>query len=729
MKVVRVVLDVPLDTHFDYLAPEVAGDLIGLRVLAPFGPRQMVGVIVAEAERSELEPGRLKPLVRILRDIPPLPHEVLELCKFCRRYYHHPFGAIVLNALPTALRRTAGFKQRTVSSFVLTDAGRELDPAQVPTRAVTKHRLLNALQQNGKASGTELAAISPGYRKTLREFIALGWVEERREPEQPQLASLPASPQPQLNEEQRHAVEAVQNQLTGFNVWLLHGITGSGKTEVYLHLIARFIQEGRQVLVLVPEINLTPQLEATFRGRFPQSTLVNLHSGLGETERAQNWLLAQSGAAQIVLGTRLAVFTPLPRLGLVIVDEEHDSSFKQQEGLRYSARDVAVARARQLDIPVLLGSATPSLESWHNAQSGRYRLLQLSRRAAMSAALPTVRCIDMRREKPLEGLSKSLITALGERLQKGEQSLVFINRRGYAPVLTCGECGWLSPCPRCSARLVVHLRERRLRCHHCGHQEIIPVACPDCGNADLKALGQGTQRVEMTLAQLFPTARILRIDRDSTRRKGAWQEAMQQVHADQVDILVGTQILAKGHDFPKITLVGILNADGALYSTDFRASERLFAQLMQVSGRAGRAAIAGEVLVQTEFPEHILYHSLVQHDYAAFAESELLQRQRAGFPPFTHQALLRAEAPKLDTALGFLVTARNLALSIGNGVTLYDPVPAQMMRHSGNERAQLLVQSDSRKVLQAFLGAWMALLTASQTRNVRWSLDVDPLEF
>ena len=440
--------------------------------------------------------------------------------------------------------------------------------------------------------------------------------------------------------------------------FLLHGITGSGKTEVYVHLMHEMLQRGGQVLLLVPEINLTPQLENYFRSRFPDVELVSLHSGLADGERAQNWLKAQSGAARIVLGTRLAVFTPLPKLSLILVDEEHDASFKQQDGLRYSARDVAIFRANQRAVPIVLGSATPSLESWYNAQSGRYRLLQLKQRAVQPAKLPTVRCMDVSQLPLKDGLSQPLLAAIETRLQLGEQSLIFINRRGYAPVLMCSACGWLSECKHCAGKLVLHLKDRSLRCHHCGQQQRVPHACPTCGDADLKPVGIGTQRVETALQEHFPQARILRVDRDSTRNKGAWNAMRKQIHDGEADILIGTQMLAKGHDFPNLTLVGVLSPDGALYSADFRASEKLFAQLTQVGGRAGRADKPGEVIVQTAFPNHPLFQALRAHDYEIWAQTLLAERQMAGFPPFTYQVLLSAEGKQEADVLAFLQQAR-----------------------------------------------------------------------
>jgi primosomal protein N' (replication factor Y) (superfamily II helicase) len=439
----------------------------------------------------------------------------------------------------------------------------------------------------------------------------------------------------------------------------------------------------------------------------------------------RNWLAAHSGDARILLGTRLSVFTPLPALGLIIVDEEHDASFKQTEGFCYSARDVAVVRARQRDVPVILGSATPALETYYNAIKGRYVLLELPLR--INARPPRIASIPMRGAAAPDGLSSQLLDAIAQRLARGEQTLIFINRRGFAPVLMCHSCGWLSGCHRCSAQLVLHMPARELHCHHCGHRARVPNACPNCGNPALAPLGQGTQRVETALVQQFPSARILRIDRDSTRRKHAWTTMRDLIRAREVDILVGTQILAKGHDFPHLALVGVLNADAMLYSADFRASERLYALLTQVAGRAGRGEADGEVLIQTEFPEHPLYGALRAQDQARFASALLDERRRAGFPPYVHQALLRAEAPKVESALRFLDHAKEIGRTLG-GVDLYDPVPATMVRLAGRERAQLLVQSTSRPGLHTFLSAWRDMLLHEKSRAARWTLEIDPAE-
>ncbi|TXG98723.1 MAG: primosomal protein N' [Rhodocyclaceae bacterium] len=535
---------------------------------------------------------------------------------------------------------------------------------------------------------------------------------------------------PDLTAEQSVAVEAIDPG-AGFSACLLHGVTGSGKTEVYLRLVEKTLALGRQVLLLVPEINLTPQLEDRVRARFPEAGVVSLHSELAEAARERNWRAAFAGEASIVLGTRLSIFTPLPRLGLIVVDEEHDASFKQQDGMRYSARDIAVFRARQLGIPILLGSATPSLETWANAQGGRYGLLTLRERANPEARLPAVRVLDTRRMVLKEGVSEPLIAAIKERLARGEQSLVFLNRRGYAPVLACPACGWVSRCTRCAANMVLHLSDRRLRCHHCGCEHRIPKACPTCGNQDIHPFGRGTQRLEDWLKEQFPEARVLRVDRDSVKSRKQWEALVERIHAGEADILVGTQMLAKGHDFPKLTLVGALGADAALFAADWRAPERLFAQLMQVAGRAGRAELKGEVLIQTQYPDHPLFAALVAHDYPGFAAAQLKEREQAGFPPYAFQAMLRAEAPAMADAIAFLQAAAGLPV-IGEheNVFIYDPVPMKMARLANLERGQLLAESHSRPALQAFLPRWREAIEGLKAPSkLRWHIEVDPLEF
>ncbi len=539
-----------------------------------------------------------------------------------------------------------------------------------------------------------------------------------------------ALPIPALTEEQATAIANIAVD-GGFSAQLLYGVTGSGKTEVYLRLVEQALALGKQVLLLVPEINLTPQLEERVRGRFTERTVVSLHSELAEAARERNWRAAFSGEADIVLGTRLSIFTPMPRLGLIIVDEEHDASFKQQDGMRYSARDIAMVRARQLSIPVLLGSATPALETWANARDGgRYQLLTLKERANPEATLPTVHIVDTRKMVLREGVSNALVSAIQQRLERAEQSLVFLNRRGYAPVLACPACGWVSRCQRCAANLVLHLADRRLRCHHCGFENGIPKACPTCGNQDIHPFGRGTQRVETWLKSEFPDARILRVDRDSVKSRKQWESVLERIHGGEADILVGTQMLAKGHDFPKLTLVGALGADAALFAADWRAPERLFAQLMQVAGRAGRAELKGEVLIQTQYPDHPLFGALVAHDYTGFAKTQLKEREQAGFPPYTFQAVLRAEAPVMAEALAFLETAVALpTIAEHDQVMLYDPIPMKMARLANLERAQLLAESYSRPALQAFLPRWReAIAGIKSSSKLRWHIEVDPLE-
>ena len=554
-----------------------------------------------------------------------------------------------------------------------------------------------------------------------------------RVPKRPAKALAP-HPAPPLTDEQQLALDAIATG-SGFRAHLLHGVTGSGKTEVYLRLVERALAAGQQALLLVPEINLTPQLEARVAARFPEAQLTSLHSELTEAARTRNWKAAFDGTARIVLGTRLAVFTPMPDLGLIVVDEEHDASFKQQDGMRYSARDVAVFRAHARGIPIVLGSATPSLESWANATDprtpARYGLLTLKERAVAAARLPAVRRIDTRLEKLQDGCCDALLKAINERLARGEQSLVFLNRRGYAPVLTCTSCGWISHCKRCAANLVLHLADGRLRCHHCGFEIRIPKACPTCGNQDILPFGRGTQRLEEALAARFPYARILRADRDSAKSRKQWEVLVEKIHDGEADILVGTQMLAKGHDFPKLTLVGVLGADSALFAADWRAPERLFAQLMQVAGRAGRADLPGEVLIQTQYPDHPLYAALVKHDYPAFADSQLKEREQAGFPPYTYQAMLRAEAPQMAAAIAYLATARAWPRAAEHPeVMCYDPVPMRLARRASLERAQLLVESPSRRALQSFLSQWREWLDAIKAPSrLRWHLEVDPLEF
>ncbi len=722
--IARVALDTPLNRLFDYLAADATPADIGRRVEVPFGTRHRIGVLVELADQSEQPAGNLKAVRAIDRATPPLPDELLHLARLAAGYYQHPLGAVLASLLPPALRRSgAGIRVPAATAWRLTELGRD-QCARLPARAQAQL----ALADRFGAGALTRDQLDPRDLVRVRDWLRQGWLEA--------VTTTRASHgdeagPPALTGEQQAVLAELREPPPGFSAFLLHGVTGSGKTEVYLRRVADVLEQGRQALVLVPEIHLTPQLTERFARRFPDRLLIGLHSNLADGERRAAWLDALEGRADIVLGTRLAVFTPLPRLGLIVVDEEHDGAYKQMEGMRYSARDVAVWRARERGVPILLGSATPSLESWRNAGTGRYRLLRLNERAHADASLPEIRLIDSRADRPRQGLTATLLAGLRARLERGEQSLIFINRRGYAPTLLCNGCGHVFACPRCSAHLVLH-RERggyRLVCHHCGLTARPPEACPECGNLDLRPAGQGTQRVEETLAEHFPDARVLRIDRDTAARKGAFAAMRERVEAREVDILVGTQIVAKGHDFPHLTLVGVIGADQALVSPDFRATERLFAQLMQVAGRAGRAEHAGEVLIQTAYPGHPLYQALRRHDYPGFAEAALRERQGAGFPPFTSQALLRAEAREEDRALGFLTAAREAGLGLDRNVLLFDPVAALMARVAHQHRLQLLIQADHRRNLREFLRDWRPLLETLPARGVRWSLDVDPTDY
>ena len=721
-RIVRVALPVPIPHLFDYKAENLAESDIGRCVRVPFGRGEKCGVIVSLPETPDVDQSRIKHVRHIQREVSPLPPDWLELVSFASRYYHAPLGEVIALALPPGLRRADVVSSESADPFLsITPVGMSaLGEVRRSSRALT---LLRNVPPTGVLRRSRVRALAAG--EAVGDAIRRGWLAAVDGPR----CLDPALDLPRLTEEQRHAVAAVVAHGDGFSCWLLQGVTGSGKTEVYLRLAQAELERGRQVLMLVPEIALTPQLETRVADRFPGAHVVSLHSGLAAGARSRGFVQALEGRADIVLGTRLAIFAALPRLGLILVDEEHDASYKQQEGVRYSARDIAVWRARQRKIPIVLGSATPSLESWQHVRSGRYLELRLRARA-VSERLPTVRSIDTRRTRLDEGLSPVLIEAIRVRLERGEQSLVFLNRRGYAPVLSCASCGWISHCPHCSANLVVHLADGRMRCHHCGCDAAIPRACPVCGDQDIQPFGRGTQRLEARLTELFPEARILRVDRDSARTRSQWEALLGKIAGGEADLLVGTQMMAKGHDFPNLTLVGVIGADASLHAADFRAPERLFQQLMQVGGRAGRGHLAGEVFIQTEYPDHPLYRFLARHDFDGFAAREFEERGRAGFPPHSFQAMLRSDAPSLEDSRNFLAHARRLALEIApSGVRVFDPVPMRMTRLARRERAQLLVESDERPLLQGFLAEWITVLRAQRTaRDLRWQLDVDPLE-
>jgi primosomal protein N' (replication factor Y) (superfamily II helicase) len=725
LQILRIGLDVPLNRLFDYVNDGFNAQ-VGARAVVSFAGRNLVGVIVEIVAESDVPLDKLKSVQHVFDDVVFDTH-LFKLLKFCADYYHYPLGQAMIAALPLRLRQ---IKPAVTRKSYVYQLNRTIDLASLPKRQMVLQRIVQALQENASLSENQLADISASWRKAIAALTEMNCLQQTA------VIAVKAglhssSAVPTLNAEQQQVIQAILSEANHFKPWLLYGITGSGKTEVYIQLLQTVLAEqDAQALILVPEINLTPQLEARFRSRLSQYPLVTLHSHLSESERLQSWQAASTGAAKIVIGTRLSIFSAMPTLKLIVIDEEHDSSYKQQDGMRYHARDIAIMRAKQLNIPIIMGSATPSLETWHLAKKQQYGLLRLKQRAVENAQLPKIHCIDIGKSPTENGLSPILIKAMRERLSRGEQSLLFLNRRGYAPVLHCNACQWIAPCVRCSARLVVHLGQRQLKCHHCGHEQRIPLQCPDCGNPDLSPIGQATQRLQQTLTDLFPTANIARVDRDSVRNKDALTDLLKKVQDKQVDILVGTQMLAKGHDFPHLTLVGVIDTDTALFSPDFRASERLFSQLMQVSGRAGRAEKAGEVLIQTTFPQHALFHTLRAQDYETYADALLDERSAMQFPPITYFALLKAEASAYNQVLMFLNEAVALAQHIPNDVMIYDPLRPQMARLNNMERGQLLLQANNRAALHRLLTQWIPLLRAHKlTNKIRWVLDIDPIEF
>lgn len=719
----RVALPVPLPRLFDYRPPEGrpagAGD-IGRRVRVPFGSRELVGV-VADAGPPEHADVELREALAWLDPAPLLDGELLASLRWLARYLHAPLGEVLATALPAALRRGEPVPETHAWAWRLTEAG----ATALPALRAGRPRALAELLAAGALDEDGLDGRLPGWRAAARALAARGLAERIAVPAS-QLAPTPR-PGPPPNPAQRAAIDAIA-AAEGFQPFLLDGVTGSGKTEVYLQAIAGVLAEGRQALALVPEIGLTPQTLARFRERLGVPVHA-LHSGLNDAERARVWAAAWRGEARVIVGTRSAVFVPLPRAGLIVVDEEHDGSYKQQDGIRYHARDFALVRARALGVPAVLGSATPSLETLHNARAGRYATLRLPQRAG-DARPPAVRVLDVRK-RPLEaGLSAELLAGIGTALDAGGQALVFRNRRGYAPVLLCHDCGWSAQCTRCDAPMTVHAGGRRLQCHHCGHRQPAPPACPDCGSLALQPQGVGTERLEEHLARAFPAVPVVRIDRGSTRRRDGVERALRTL-GEAPGILVGTQMLAKGHDLAGLSLVAVVGIDEGLFSADFRAPEKLAQLLIQVAGRAGRGARAGQVLLQTHHPGHPLLETLLQGGYHAFAEAELLQREAAGFPPFAHLALLRAEAAQAELPAAFLREASALLgeADPGGRVQRHGPLPAPMPRRAGFHRAQLLLSSAQRGPLHALLERALPALRASrEARRVRWSLDIDPVD-
>jgi primosomal protein N' (replication factor Y) len=716
--ILAVAIDTPLRRTFDYRAPAQSADLIpGQRVWVPFGRRRVIGVVVERRDRTEVPAGKLRSVIAAVDAEPTFDAALLQLLLWSADYYRHPVGEVLAAAMPAPLRTGAALREETIV-WSLTELGRSEALAKLPARAIRLRAIVEALSNGDAMTATPDA---------LRKLEARGYVVQTKlMPARGLLKSAPRSG-PTLNDAQHEAVQRICGTLGSFASHLLYGVTGSGKTEVYLRAIAVVIGRGEQALVLVPEIALTPQLIGRFRARFDVPLAV-LHSNLSDGERFAAWRSAGEGRASIIIGTRSAVFSPLARPGLIVVDEEHDGSFKQQEGFRYSARDLAIVRAQRLGIPVVLGSATPSLESLHRAQRQPQWVSRLPQRAA-NAQPPRMALIDLRAHGETQGIATPAVLAIQRHLDADGQVMLFLNRRGYAPVWFCPACGWSAHCARCDAHLTVHGRSRHLICHHCGSQQPVPELCANCGQP-AKPVGQGTERIEEAVRQLFPDAPLARIDRDAIRRRGELEATLARVDSKEVRILVGTQMLTKGHDFPNVTLVVVLNADQGLFSTDFRAGERLAQTIVQVAGRAGRAERPGEVLIQTEYPEHPLLALLLAGGYEAFAAGALQEREQSEWPPFARIALLRAEAATALAPMKFLRAALGVARNQEmRGVQLLGPAPAPMERRAGRYRAQLLLHAGTHSPLQKFMSTWLPTLeTLPEARRVRWSIDVDALD-
>ena len=728
--ILKVAVDVPLARLFDYRAPADPGSppAPGCRVRVPFGRRRATGLILAVADSSELPNSRLRSAGRLLDETPILGADDLWLLRFASDYYHHPIGEVVAAALPARLRHGHGLRD-TTEFVVLTERGAECDAEELERRAPRQAELLAHLRPAGEITAEALDSRMPTWRRTARALIDKHWiaiVERTAEDAVPE--RIDAIEGPRLNREQSDALETIR-ATRGFSATLIDGVTGSGKTEVYLHAMRDALASNRQILVLVPEIGLTPQFVERLQARLGERPAV-LHSALTDTERLDAWRRARDGRARVVLGTRSAVFVPLARPGLIVVDEEHDTSYKQQEGFRYSARDLAVARAKRLDVPILLGSATPSLDSLKRAADGAYRRVRLTARAG-GALPPHLRLVDLNRYYNDDGLSPPLIDAIERHLGLGGQALVFLNRRGFAPTLICAQCGHLAECRRCDSRMTVHRRDSQLTCHHCGASRPLDDACAACGG-EVLPLGEGTERVEQALESRFAGERVTRIDSDSMRLKGAMDRALSLAVSGEARILVGTQMLSKGHHFPRLTLVGVVNADQGLFSTDFRGGERLAQSLIQVAGRAGRVRQQGEVLIQTAFPEHGFWSELLSGGYARVADYSLAEREAAGWPPYSRLALVRASAHRREQTKAFLEHAADISRQLAGEppeVRILGPVSAPMERLAGRYRGQLLLQATRRQPLHELLGDLRHRLEDDElARRVRWSLDVDPVE-
>ena len=736
-RIVKVAVPCPLYQSFDYLLPASVGDRPiepGSRVRVSFGRQKLIGIILEEVAESEYALSKLKPVSEVLDQNSLLPAELLDLLQWAARYYVHPLGDVLQTALPVYLRNNddATPALNEIWCLALSESNpvsHDQDIEQTLSRAAKQKQIYQLLSDAGETGldADALNALTDNWRAPLKSLIDKRLVVKTEKPAVMQLESADESGII-LTDEQSGVVDAIMPGFEHHAVHVLNGITGSGKTEVYLSLCEMALASGKQVLVLVPEIGLTPQLTRRFLQRLHCSIAV-LHSGMNDRQRYAAWHAAAMQQAQLVIGTRSSVFTPLPALGLIIIDEEHDGSYKQQDGFRYNARDLAILRARNKDIPIVLGSATPSLETLNNINEQRYQVHYLRERANKKP-LPRIELINMCSQKLHEGMAESLLDRIRLHIKQQGQVLLFINRRGFSPLLMCHDCGWTTSCHRCDAHMTYHKKRHQLHCHHCGSQRPAPEKCEDCGSSEVLAIGAGTERIEHFLQEYFPETQVSRIDRDTTRNKGSLEDKLAKAHSGESGILVGTQMLAKGHDFPNLTLVAILDTDQALFSADFRASEHLAQLITQVSGRAGRAEKAGEVLIQTHHPEHPLLQTLLHKGYAAFAELALQERRAAGLPPAKHLALLRCESVEIDAARTFLEQAMNLAHSVDTTqLDIYGPLPAPMERRAGRYRYQVMLQSAQRSILNQFLNWWTPQLQQlAGARKARWSIDVDPYD-
>lgn len=721
--ILEVAVPVPLRRRFHYLAKDEAQVKPGCRVLVPFGRRQLVGVVLGHTHTSEYL-DKLKPVLQVLDDDPILDDGVLELLLWSSRYYHHAIGEVFQNAIPVKLRYPPKAEKQSISHYEATAEGLALELDSL--KRAKKQQLALSLLRDDTLSREELETQGVSM-SSLKILLEKGLIQGAQPPEPEPFEKSEdwcnQNNKPQLNTEQAIATAAIIQELSHFGCFLLQGVTGSGKTEVYLQVMEQALARDKQVLLLVPEIGLTPQTLHRFERRF-KLPIAMLHSGMNDTQRLQNWQQVCKGDARILIGTRSSVFTPMPELGLIIVDEEHDASLKQQDGFRYHARDLAVKRARDLNIPIVLGSATPALETLHNAQSGKYKLLQLTQRTSANQVRHGI--IDLKQQVLQQGLSQALIDAIKQTLDKNEQVILFLNRRGYAPALICHECSWTVECPRCLKPYTFHKQSRRLVCHHCTGQRPVPHQCGDCGSTRLITLGLGTEQLEKEVAQRFPQHSVLRIDRDSTSRKDQLKNYLEEINANKHQILIGTQMLAKGHHFPNVTLVGILDVDGALFSADFRATERLAQLLIQVAGRAGRADKAGTVLLQTHNPQHPLLPLLLHKGYDDFARHCLQERQHTLLPPFSHQGLFRCQSHRADLAENFL---QQVAATLNQlqHIEVLGPMPSAMEKKAGKYRFLLLIQSESRAHLHQALHHSLPQIEALPlATKVQWNLDIDP---